>query len=695
MHRLAFPILLFALGLNANSVFADEHKPDESDAPECRFCPDTAGREGRIELGFGKVSNKDPDFSDGWGFSDRGSFLVGNGEYYYRDDDTGYVELVLRDLGLDSRKLALEAGQQGHFEISLDYDELSHRSLDSAVSVYRNPGNSRLRLPAGWVDGDSTQTMPQLASSLRRVDIGHARERLGLGARYLPSRHWSWDVQVRQERQSGTGVMAGSFITQSTLLPAPIDRVTDEIESSLSYQGTEWQTRLAYYGSFFRNQDRALVWDNPYTPLSPGADQGRSSLAPDNQFHQLMLSTHFQPTARLGLSASLASGRMEQDEDFVAATINPNLTTALPRQSLEGRIDTLTANLKLFYKPSAPLRLSAEYLFNERDNETPVDDWQQVVTDVFSGALRSNLPYSFEQQRFRLGADWRLNRQQRLSAGIEQDERKRQNQAVEKTDEQTLWLKWRLRAGRLGDLYLRLATSSRDGSQFENVSAISPPENPRMRQFHLADRERDEARLQYDYSPAERVQLGLGLSYADDSYANSPIGLQSGQQLELNGSLAWQPAEHWHTHLFLSQARIDSSIDNREALATADWQADTEDRINSFGVGVARRQIKGKLDLSLDYSRNRANGDVKVITGAPNPDFPALSSDLDVLRARASYQWRPDWTLHVNYWYEHLQSRNWALDGVSVLTLPNVLHMDQSSPDYRVHVITLSTEYRF
>ncbi len=628
-----------------------------------------------------------------WGFDDKGIFLIGNAELHRRTGETGFLDVKLRDIGLDSRYLQAEGGQQGRYSLNFEYNEISRRVYDNTRSPFS--GNNNLSLPAGWVDGDSTQTMPTLAPSLNEVEIGFQRERLSLGAQWLPARRWEWDVQVRQDRKRGTGTMAGSFITQTSILPSPIDYVTDEIESSLGYSGKYWHAQVGYYGSLFSNANKALSWENPYSPLTPGADQGQSSLPPDNQFHQLTFAYSYRPSAMFGLSSMIAAGRMTQDDSFLAATVNPNLSAALPRDSLDAEVNTVTGNLKAFYNPWRDLRITAEFLSNDRYNDTARDNWQQIVTDVFAGSVERNTPYTFKQQSYRLSTDWRANRQNRVSVGVERDARTRRGQAVENTDEDTAWLKWRLKPSAIAELLVKLSSSSRNGSDFQNPASITPPENPRMRQFHLADRDRSQANVQLNLYAINDMQLGFGVAYANDDYGNSPIGLQSGKQLDLSGSASFRPREHWYSNIYLTHTQIDSSTLNKQDSSVSDWRGDSQDRITTFGTSTTRRGIFGKFDLELEYSNTRANGDVTVTTGAPNPDFPAMTSEMNLFRSTTTYHMRPDLDLRFGYWFELLHSQDWALQNVAVTTLPGVLHLNQTEPDYKAHIFTVTTEYRF
>ena len=52
-------------------------------------------------------------------------------------------------------------------------------------------------------------------------------------------------------------------------------------------------------------------------------------------------------------------------------------------------------------------------------------------------------------------------------------------------------------------------------------------------------------------------------------------------------------------------------------------------------------------------------------------------------------------TLRAAYWYERYDANDWAVDGVSSDTIPNVLSFGEGSPTYGINVIKLSMIYKF
>ena len=131
-------------------------------------------------------------------------------------------------------------------------------------------------------------------------------------------------------------------------------------------------------------------------------------------------------------TADIAFGRMTQDDAFLPYTINSSLTTQpLPRSSLDGRVDTMTGNLKIASAVTDKLRLNAAFTYDDRDNQTPQAMYDGITTDVMPGLPRTNLPYSSTHSLAKLDAGYALTRGLRIDAGCDYDEYERDLQEVE------------------------------------------------------------------------------------------------------------------------------------------------------------------------------------------------------------------------------------------------------------------------
>jgi len=662
---------------------------------ECEYCKFETGFSGEVEGGVGYVSEDSYKFGEYNGLQEEGAFPIANATARYRDENAGYLDLRLRDPALDTRSADIEGGRQGSYRLFLNYDEIPHYISDSARTPYGGSGKDRLRLPSTWVPAGTTAGMTELDTSLQDADLETKRKRLGIGVIINPARRWETAVKVQHEVKDGQKATAGSFFFNAAQLAEPVDYVTDQVEVSATYTTRKWQSRLAYYGSFFNNHDNSLTWDNAYNPIVPGQDTGQLALAPDNQFNQILLSSGYQLSDRTRISGDIALGRMEQNEDLLAATTNPNLAVALPESSAHAKVDTVTANLKVDSAVTSKLRLNGSWRYNDRDNKTPKEDWNWVSNDAFISTARKNLPYSFTDNTANLGADYRVDRATKVSGGYEYEKKDRTNQEVNHTTENTFWGKTSVRTGQNVDFAFKVAHSNRDNSGYKPVPETEPPENPLLRKYNLADRDRDIASITAGFIPHERVSIGLSVDLAKDNYTNSELGLTESSETSYNADASVILTDKTSLHLFGGRQQIQSEQAGEETLANLDWYAKNNDTIDTFGIGVKHQLIENKLDVGADYVLTRSTGEVKVDAGAPDSDFPDLKTDLDTFKLYANYHLRENLTLHAAYWYERYDSKDWMLDGVEPDTIPNVISFGEDSPEYNVHAVMMSVRYRF
>ncbi len=661
---------------------------------KCESCKFEPGVSGTLDVGAGSISDKSAEFGQYNGLHKKGAFFIGDGSVRSRGEDGNYWNLEAANLGLDTRSVDAEGGKQGSYKLRFKYDETQHRIWDGVLTPYAGSGGASLTLPAGF----SAATTGAMPLTMQSVDLSTQRKMLGVGASWNRTREWEYAVGVRHETRDGNILRTGgAFFVNSTQLVEPVDYVTDQVDASASYTGKKFQLKLAYYGSKFSNGNKSLSWDNPYaTPgflaTFPGAGSGQLALAPDNQFHQVSASGGYQFSARTRASADIAVGRMTQNDAFL-----PYATSvAGPGGSASARAATLDANLKLSSSVSDKLRLQAIYAHNDRDNQTPQALYAMWSTDMFPGAPRTNLPYSFKQDKLKLSADYRVSERLRGALGADFDSHKRTYQEVDTARENTAWGKISSRVLDNLDLSLKLAHGERRNSgAYQVVPGIAPPENPLMRKFNMANRTRETAGLRADLAASERINLGLGLDSSEDKYADSTIGLTNARDFNLNGDITVVLTERTNLHFFANHQEIKSKQAGSQTFSFPDWAADNKDTIDTFGLGIKHAAIKDKLDIGADYGITRARSEMNVNTGAGNPAFPHMTTSLDSLKLYATYRLKENMSLQAGYWYERYESTDWMLDGVMPSTIPNVLTLGQQAPQYHVNVIRLSLRYKF
>ena len=689
-----------ALAAQAGAVFAQQSRdgtalPPDTSKWECKLCPYPKGGSGDVDVGAVNVNSDSFQFGRYTGL--KKDTYLGLDANAHSVEGASYLDLQASDLGLPYRSLDYEQGLNGMGKLNIRYAELPFLISDSARTPFSGVGSGSLHLPATWVPGATTQTMPGLNSSLQNVNIESGRKQFNFGVATFPSREWQIGFNAQHETREGTKRIAGTFFLNATQLIAPVDYTTDQLEAYASYAAPRWQVRFAYQGSMFTDGNTALRWDNPFAETFPGATLGQLALPPSNQFHQLSASGGYDISDSTRATATLALGRMEQDDAFLPATVNPTIApVALPRSSLDGRVDTTRAELKLVSALSAQWALNVAYSYDDRNNKTPQSTFNWVTTDLqLAPTPRTNLPYSFTRNLFKVSTDYRITPRDKATLGLDRDTQDRTFQEVSKTTEDTAWAKYAMQRS-VFDVSLNYAHSRRDGTAYTPVPQISPPENPLLRKYNMADRDRDLVGMRAAATPWETVTVGLDYSLAKDDYRNSQVGLTSGKEYTVGLDLSAQLAENTSLHLYYSRQSIKSNQAGAQSFSNPpDWTADNTDTIQTAGIGVKHALIPETMDIGADLTSSRSVGDIKVSTALNEPGFPSIKSDLDSFKLWATYKVKADLMIRASLWQERYSSQNWAIDGVSPSTIPNVLTLGETSPQYKVNVASLSVRYRF
>jgi MtrB/PioB family decaheme-associated outer membrane protein len=662
---------------------------------KCKFCTFEEGTSGTVDAGLGYVSDDSYKFGEYNGLNQQGGFFVGNASVRSRGEDAAYWNIDASDLGLDNRSVSVEGGKQGKYEMFFKYKELPHFISDSVLTPFGGTGGTSLTLPSGWVPAGTTGGMTALPGSLHSVDLDTKRKRVDVGVSLIPESLWQYGINFRHETKEGTQRIAGTFMLNSAQLVQPIDYVTDQLDASASFTGRKLQAKFAYYASTFSNNNDSLTWQNPYTP-TVGNTAGQLALPPENQFHQILASLGFQFSERTRGTADIAFGRMTQDDNFLAPTLNSTLAApSLPRNSLDGEVDTTNANLKLVSAMTSKLQLNAAYTYNDRNNKTPQAAYPWVTTDLSVNPARTNLPYSFTQNTMKLSADYRVTTHIKTSVGYDYDTIERTFQETDKTRENTFWGKVIGRNKEGVDTTFKLAHAQRDQSNYTAVAAISPPENPLMTKYNMANRTRNTVGLRVDAPAGEAVNFGFGVDYSRDDYPDSKLGLTNGNDFNIGGDVTAMLTKQTSLNFFLNHEEIYSKQAGSSTFSTADWFGENNDKIDVIGFGIKRAVMTKKLDVGADYTVTQSHGAVTVDSAASTPPFPELASRLDTLKLYATYRLKDNMSLQGAYWYERFQSENWMVDGVTPSTISNVLSFGEQSPSYHVNVISLALRYKF
>lgn len=600
-----------------------------------------------------------------------------------------FRSLAFDYLSDDDYRFDAAAGALGGWRADVHYDRFAVRRGEDAVTPYRGIGSSRLTLPADWVPASTTDTMAGLPDALHDAEVGFERGHLALGLAVNSGAKWQYDIRFDQRTTEGVAAMGGVIGTNfgnavSAILPVPVDHRTTSYELAAHYAAPRYHLRLAYEGSLFENANRSVTWENAFE--LPGAlgevPEGRLALAPDNQFHQMSLAGGYDISERSRTSFRVAYAQMRQDESLLPYTVNSALAAgALPADSADARIDSWNADLKWLYQLGQRDSIDLSFKHDELENLTPQEVWDYVIADAaVGGTSRVNLPYSFRRQR--AAAAW-LHRleQGRVHGGVAYQREERAFREAADLREHSAWVEWVRPIGDTAQLLLHGMRNDRDGD-YEQVTAITPQENPLLRKYTMAARIGNRLRARFDRW-FNGWDLGVEGAYADYDYPDSTLGLTGSVERSLAADAAFRLTEATTFTAFLGAQHYRFTQAGSAVYAAPDWHVRGEDDVVSAGAGVHYKPRLSRWEAACDATATRSRGDYR----AAGTDYPTLEGDLITVSADVGYRLSPRSHLRLKGVVEHYREQDWAADNVAPDTIGNVLSLGEGDHGYRAGAI--------
>ncbi len=693
--------IVFALALFGGPAAGQDPTASGAETPPpdirrwtCADCPFTYGLIGDILIGAQVVSDDFFEFGNYRGLEEDGVFGDFSADLLFRTEKADYLEFHARDLGIDSRELSAAGGRQGVYKAYLTYDEIPYFRADDTRTIFLGAGTANQTLPPDWLRADTTDQFSALPAALRPVDIEHERETLGLGFAYQLPEHWHYRVDYQRTVKEGNRIQGGAFIFRATELAAPVDYETHRVDLGIGYRRDFWEIETAYHLSIFDNDNNMLRFENPFTGIN-GAARGELAQEPDNEFHQITLSGSWRRSRWLTVVGQLSLGFNNQDQAFLAPTLNPNLLNpALPAADLNGEVKTRAARLRLTSSPLDRLTARVQFAYDERDNDSPQHSFLQVVTDTFVTEERVNEPFSYERFSIDATLDYRLFSFLKLNGGFKHQETDRIFQEVDDTDTQTY------RAGLSATPFSRLSLNvdvkreNRDNDL--DPALLGPQENPGLRRFHFAEQERDSLRAALDYAILDNLFAGLYAEIADEDFTDTEIGVSEARDESYGFDLSATFGRDISAHAFVAKESLKSVIRGADNITGFPWVATTDDNFHTVGFGVNFADLPGKwVRAAIDFSYAAADGEVRTDKAGNAPPFPELETNRFTLETSVERELRKNINLYFAYLVGRLTEDDFFRDGVDPATVPTLLSLGEGTPDKTVHVVRVGLRYTF
>ena len=492
------------------------------------------------------------------------------------DGEDRILSCEARNIVQANQDYRCDGGRPGKMTWSAGWDQTPHVYSNDARSPFRETERGVLTLPTAirtdiaanaalW--GATSQAAQSWNVYLRThafLQPAETRDDTAtVELRFRPKDPLTFRVAaLRSTKQGRRPLGAALGFSNSQEVLEPIDYLTHEMSATLEYAQPRYQASLRYDFSDFENNTPSLTWDSPQrlvdtyanaTGYSAGTNgsKGRMALNPSSQRHTITLAggaelpwnTRFSGDASYGLL--LAHNPMQPYTTNTA--IKPGVPggtapyippfdasdrASRPSEWIEGRVNVYSVFLRLVNQEVRNLKTALEWKTWAEVNKSQQYAFPgHVVFDQnWLNANDATLRHTQQTDRLTAKADYELS--DPLSVGLNYSlERVRREREVSDQYENsgtasTVW-----RPNRKTMLNLTYTRAMRRGRNFR---MDHQNDTPGLRRPDIADRDRNEGRIQGQYMSDGGVVAGLSTRMVHDAHKPGKGDLTDGSATRFN-----------------------------------------------------------------------------------------------------------------------------------------------------------------
>jgi len=666
------------------------------------------------------------------GMRDQSAYGLLDFDYRRADSADGTsTGLIGTNLGLQTRELLFYWQKQGDWKFTADYGEL----------LRRDPYAVNTGLVGAGTQTPQVTYLPNGPGTGGEYDPSTKRKGLGLGFSKWFGQEVELVASLKSEnkggsRISGIGMNCPSSVAFSCgattltqtgsailMLPEPIDSNHTQAELRLNYAGERLRLTGGYYGSFYNNANATTAAGIPGSlnnqlgtllPLAPGL-QGilgnPVALPPDNRSQTLDLAGNytFTPTTRANFKVAYSQAR--QDQGFAGTGL---IGAPAGVSSLDGEVNTTLAQVGLVSRPIAKLTLQAEGRYEDRNDKTPI-----AYYNAEGASTWTNRNYSLERIRGKLQASYQFSSAYVGIAAVDYDAIERAPftpssavggiSALRQDTDETTWrleLKRRMTENFSGEI--RLSSSDRNGSNWlrptsgGGVTEVTDPSTfPSTAIFAptLADRRRDQLKVQANWQPTDALLLVVSAAGGKDDYSMpSQYALRDSKMSLFTIDANYVVSDAWNVNGFasygtqkLNQGRPAGAIlafDNTNTTIGVGATGRISEQVE-VGGSLAYLRDNNEYAQTLDPLANPSSGALLAATGG----LPDIKFQQTELRLYGKYALAKNQALRLDAIYQQTKYNDWAYgyDGVPYTYSDNtILTLDQNQ-----NVVYIGVSYSY
>lgn len=662
------------------------------------------------------------------------------------------LEASMRNAGWNDQQYKANLNLPGLLRVRFLYDQTpTFISRDTRTPYDPLPGSegiagTTLRLPDTLQEtilaNPAANFRPLIESQAgsRFFDSRIRRDTLGFDVRYTMG---SVDASVSYGNTGKQGnIPFGAYLQIPIEIPLPIDSRADDVRASIEWASAKGLLRVGFDGSKYDNHISAIVWDNPQRSVdsSTAGSQGRMAEWPSNTMSSSSIGGAYRFPAHTTINGMVAFGRWNQNATLLPFTINTAVTFLPPlaRPTAAAKADTSTVVLNVVSRPSRYIDLGARYRYYDFDNKTPEFDLartdgnpDRVTADGAAGVWSNPAigkigtePLGYRRQYVDLDAGVAGLPNTTVRVGYSRYTADTHFRVYEGVRENT----YRAGADVIGNQYVSFRGvyehSERRGRGLDLIALAIAAEQPGMRHFDIASRDRDRVTAVAGVTPTASVGLNASVAWSKDSYLGEDaeadrFGLRSASSKAYTLGMDIEPRDGLSAELSFSVEDYGGSQQSRTASPgaqqldpTRNWTMNEGNKAFSGIAGIDwLRGIKNtELRFSYNYSTYRGTYGFQLPAATTLPT-PAPLPPIESTESRASVDVRYFLTrriaLGLVYWYSDYSVSDFTLspDVVSGVAQPaveegqnatvNALLLNYFYRPYRAHTGWLRLTYAF
>jgi hypothetical protein len=262
----------------------------------------------------------------------------------FKDTNAYRYNLQADHVGYRDQRFSGTYTNYGKVKASFEWNQIPLNYSNSTQTLYDTSTTGTLSINDSIQSGIQNKTLA-LGTALTVAPTFELRTRRDIATGnvvYSATPNVDVGFTLRNTQKQGGYPWGGTFGISNAIaseMPVPVDHRTTDLGTSLEYSNDRGYARLAYDGSFFRNNVTTLVFDNPgRVSDSPtaGPVQGRMALWPNTDMNTV--------SASGGLSAATPGWRATQSATWNNAALLPfTIGTALVSPALDRPTAEITA----------------------------------------------------------------------------------------------------------------------------------------------------------------------------------------------------------------------------------------------------------------------------------------------------------------------------------------------------------------